>query len=102
MRSRSCSKTTTSHRPTRKRSSATTPRSSIICRCRHGHSAMECRVAVITEFERPLEIWTVPIPELEPGGVLVKVDAATLCGTDAHRWAKHIPVDLPFVPGHET
>ncbi len=63
---------------------------------------MESRVAVITAFEGPLEIWKVPIPELEPGGVLVKVEAATLCGTDAHRWQRHIPAELPFVPGHET
>ena len=63
---------------------------------------MESRVAVITKFEGPLEIWKVPIPELEPGGVLVKVEAATLCGTDAHRWQHHIEVELPFVPGHET
>jgi threonine dehydrogenase-like Zn-dependent dehydrogenase len=63
---------------------------------------MESKVAVITKFDSPLEIWSVPIPALEPGGVLVKVDAATLCGTDAHRWQHHIPVDLPFVPGHET
>jgi L-iditol 2-dehydrogenase len=63
---------------------------------------MECRAAVVTAFEGPCEIWNVPIPELEPGGVLIKVDAATLCGTDAHRWTNDIPVDLPFVPGHET
>lgn len=63
---------------------------------------MESKVAVVTAFEGPLEIWTVPIPALEPGGVLVKVEAATLCGTDAHRWQHHIEVALPFVPGHET
>lgn len=64
---------------------------------------MESRVAVITEFNGPLEIWSVPIPPLAPGGVLVKVEAATLCGTDAHRWQQHnAPVPLPFVPGHET
>jgi len=64
---------------------------------------MESRVAVVTEFHRPLEIWTVPIPEIEPGGVLVKVDAATLCGTDAHRWeGGRAAVKPPFAPGHET
>lgn len=64
---------------------------------------MESRVAVITEFEKPLEIRRVPIPALEPGSVLIEVDAATLCGTDAHRWQGHLPAnDHPFVPGHET
>jgi L-iditol 2-dehydrogenase len=63
---------------------------------------MESRMAVVTAFEKPLEIWSVPIPELEPGGVLVKVEAATLCGTDAHRWQHHLAVEVPYVPGHET
>jgi L-iditol 2-dehydrogenase len=63
---------------------------------------MESRVAVVTAFDRPLEIWAVPVPALEPGSALVRVDAATLCGTDAHRWQNHTPVALPFVPGHET
>ena len=64
---------------------------------------MDCRAAVITGIESELEIVTVPIPELEPGAVLIRVDAATLCGTDAHRWQGHIASrEHPFVPGHET
>ena len=64
---------------------------------------MESRAAVVREIERDLEIVTVPIPELEPGATLVRVDAATLCGTDAHRWQGHLASrDMPFVPGHET
>jgi len=63
---------------------------------------MECRAAVITELKGPLEIWTVPIPELEPGGVLIRIDAATLCGTDASRWSGRVVRPTPFVPGHET
>lgn len=64
---------------------------------------MQSRVAVVTEYHKPLEIWNVDIPAVEPGGVLVKVDAATLCGTDAHRWeGGRAAVKPPFVPGHET
>ena len=64
---------------------------------------MDSKVAVITALHEELEIWSVPIPELQPGGALVRVDAATLCGTDAHRWEGHIPSnESPFVPGHET
>jgi D-arabinose 1-dehydrogenase-like Zn-dependent alcohol dehydrogenase len=64
---------------------------------------VESKVAVITALREELEIWSVPIPELAPGAVLIRVDAATLCGTDAHRWEGHIPAnDDPFVPGHET
>jgi L-iditol 2-dehydrogenase len=74
----------------------------------------ECIAAVVNEPLKPLEIRRVAIPELEPNSVLIKVDAATLCGTDAHRWQGHMGEDgsadfpfikatvPPFIPGHET
>ena len=46
----------------------------------------ESLAAVVVEFGKDLELRHIPIPELEPGGVLVRVDAATLCGTDVHFW----------------
>jgi len=62
-----------------------------------------CRAAVITAHNKPLEIQRVPIPELDPGSLLVKIDASTLCGTDVHRW--HGPLEardsLPIITGHE-
>ena len=62
-----------------------------------------CKAAVITAFNQPLEIREVRIPELEPGGMLARVEAATLCGTDVHRWHGALAADgLPFIPGHET
>lgn len=64
---------------------------------------MDSKAAVITKVKSDLEIWNVPIPELHPGAALVRVDAATLCGTDAHRWEGHLHSnETPFVPGHET
>ena len=63
----------------------------------------ECDAAVITEHNKPLEIQKVPIPELEPGALLIKITASTLCGTDVHRW--HGPLggsdSLPIITGHE-
>jgi L-iditol 2-dehydrogenase len=63
----------------------------------------DCRAAVITAHNEPLEIQSVPIPELEPGSLLVKMVASTLCGTDVHRW--HGPLgggdSLPIITGHE-
>jgi threonine dehydrogenase-like Zn-dependent dehydrogenase len=61
---------------------------------------IEVRAAVVTATHKPLEIQKVPVPDLEPRGLLAKVDAATLCGTDVHRW--HGEVRTPFIPGHET
>ena len=63
----------------------------------------ECRAAVITAHNEPLEIQNVQIPELDPGSLLVKITASTLCGTDVHRW--HGPLggsdSLPIITGHE-
>ena len=39
-----------------------------------------CRAAVITEHNKPLTIQKVPIPKLDPGSLLVKITASTLCG----------------------
>jgi threonine dehydrogenase-like Zn-dependent dehydrogenase len=62
----------------------------------------DCLAAVITEFKRDLELQRVPLPALAPSSVLIKVDAATLCGTDTHRWLGDFGTTRPFVPGHET
>ena len=63
----------------------------------------DCRAAVITAHNRPLEIQRVPLPELDPGSLLVRIVASTLCGTDVHRW--HGPLaggdSLPIITGHE-
>ena len=44
------------------------------------------RAAVIKQFNEPLVIEHVPIPELDKGSLLVRIVASTLCGTDVHRW----------------
>lgn len=63
------------------------------------------RAAVVTEFGKALSVEDVPLPDIEAGGVLGRVDAATLCGTDVHIWGGHSfvgPEKLPYIPGHET
>ena len=63
----------------------------------------ECRAAVVVSHNEPLEIQKVPIPDLEPGALLVRIEASTICGTDVHRW--HGPLgggdSLPIITGHE-
>ena len=63
----------------------------------------ECRAAVITAHNRPIEIQRVPIPRLEQGALLVRVVASTLCGTDVHRWQSRLAKgdSLPIITGHE-
>ena len=63
----------------------------------------DCLAAVITAHNEPIDIQRVPIPELDPGALLVRITASTLCGTDVHRW--HGPLrsgdSLPIITGHE-
>jgi alcohol dehydrogenase, propanol-preferring len=61
------------------------------------------RAAVVHEFHAPLMVEEVPRRELEPGQVLVKVEASGLCHTDIHAAHGDWPVkpSPPFIPGHE-
>jgi D-arabinose 1-dehydrogenase-like Zn-dependent alcohol dehydrogenase len=65
-----------------------------------------CRAAVVSDFGVPVEIQDLPMPEqLEPGALLVRVDVATVCGSDLHLIDGSIrgtmSVELPVVLGHE-
>ena len=63
----------------------------------------ECLAAVVTGFNEPLQVRSVQIPELEPTAGLMRVDAATLCGTDGHFWHGALrDENIPYIPGHET
>ena len=61
------------------------------------------RAAVVREFGSPLTIEQVPMPELGPGQVRVKVECSGLCHTDIHAANGDWPVkpSPPFIPGHE-
>jgi L-iditol 2-dehydrogenase len=66
------------------------------------------RAAVIATYGQPIEIRELPVPqqdELEPGALLVRVDVASVCGSDVHQWSGMtqalVPAELPIVLGHE-
>lgn len=61
------------------------------------------KAAVVHAFGQPLQIEEVPVPEVPPGQVLVKVAASGVCHTDLHAASGDWPVKptLPFIPGHE-
>jgi alcohol dehydrogenase, propanol-preferring len=61
------------------------------------------KAAVVHSFGQALQIEEVPIPEVTPGQVLVKVVASGVCHTDLHAAEGDWPVKpaLPFIPGHE-
>ncbi len=62
------------------------------------------RAAVLRHFGEALKIEEVPVPrEIEPGALLVRTEACSICGTDVHLWqgSLALKVDLPVILGHE-
>ena len=55
------------------------------------------------------ELEELPVPEVEPGGVLVRITAAGICGSDLHYYRGHLkpgnwtgdPKNRPTILGHE-
>jgi threonine dehydrogenase-like Zn-dependent dehydrogenase len=59
------------------------------------------RAVVLSEFNAPLNLETVQVPQPGPGAVVARVDLAGVCGTDVHLHHGHLPIPLPVVLGHE-
>jgi propanol-preferring alcohol dehydrogenase len=61
------------------------------------------QAAVVPEFGSALTLKQVDLPALEPGQILVKVEACGLCHTDIHAAHGDWPIKPtpPFIPGHE-
>jgi len=64
------------------------------------------KAAVLNEFKNPLEFKEVPQPQLEPGDVLIKVEACGVCHSDLHvadgDWTQFARiVKKPLILGHE-
>lgn len=62
------------------------------------------KVAVFHGPGRPFELVEIPLPEVEPRAVLVRVALAGICGSDLHFWRGDAPLKLPedgWIFGHE-
>lgn len=61
------------------------------------------KAAVVTAFDKPLEILDRDIPQPGTGKVLIRLETSGLCHTDIHAAHGDWPVKPtpPFVPGHE-
>ena len=57
---------------------------------------------MVLKSPRRLEMTKVPRPAPKAGGLLVRVEATAICGTDLHIYAGQTPVSYPRVPGHEA
>lgn len=63
---------------------------------------MESRAMVLEKFMEPLVMRAFPIPVLKKGEVLVRIEAAGVCGSDVHMWEGRDPrIRLPMILGHE-
>ncbi len=64
------------------------------------------KAAVYLGMGHPFEIQEFPIPDPEPGAILIKITMATICGSDLHMWRGDIDLGamgapLPAILGHE-
>ncbi len=58
--------------------------------------------AIYREYRGPIGIESLPDPDPEPDGVVLRVEANGICRSDWHGWSGHDPdIVLPHVPGHE-
>ncbi len=63
---------------------------------------MKARAAILQKFNEPLVMQEIEIPPLAPGQMLVRVEAAGVCGSDVHMWRGKDPrTPLPMILGHE-
>ncbi len=62
---------------------------------------MSIRAAVMTAPGKPLEVWSIDEPTLEPGAILLETVASEVCGTDVHlHHGRLAGVPYPIIPGH--
>ncbi len=63
---------------------------------------MKNKAMLLTGFKKPLELLEFEIPKLNNGQILVKIEAAGVCGSDVHMWKGEDPrTPLPMILGHE-
>lgn len=62
---------------------------------------MTVKAAVMVAPGKPLEVWDLPDPALEPGAILLETVASEVCGTDVHLYHGRLAgVPYPIIPGH--
>ena len=68
--------------------------------------AQQGKAAVYYGLGQPIEIKEFPVPDPEPGAIVVKVTRANICGSDLHMWRGDMDLGalgapLPVILGHE-
>src|ERR1700761_5915104 len=65
------------------------------------------RAAVLAAYGAPFVVRELPLPEPEPGALLLRNEVATVCGSDVHIWeggleGGAVPIRPPLILGHES
>lgn len=67
---------------------------------------MQMRAAIMHDYNEPLRIEEVPVPDVGPADVLVKVAATGMCRSDCQLmegyFTQGAPLTAPIIPGHEV
>ncbi|HET9125360.1 MAG TPA: alcohol dehydrogenase catalytic domain-containing protein, partial [Solirubrobacteraceae bacterium] len=62
---------------------------------------MKSNAAVLVEVGKPWEVMEVDVKEPREGQVLIRYVAAGLCHSDMHLMTGDLPVETPYIGGHE-
>lgn len=62
---------------------------------------MKGRAFVYTGVDQPFDLREYSVPEVEPGGILVRLTMSNICGSDLHGWHGETPREEPTIMGHE-
>jgi alcohol dehydrogenase (nicotinoprotein) len=62
---------------------------------------VKSKAAVLTEVNKPWEILEVDVADPKEQQVLIRYTAAGLCHSDMHLMTGDLPVQLPYIGGHE-
>jgi threonine dehydrogenase-like Zn-dependent dehydrogenase len=53
---------------------------------------MDGQIAILRQSRGPFEFQRYPLPDPEPGAILVRISYANVCGSDLHFWRGEIPL----------
>ena len=69
---------------------------------RHIQKIIKMKAAVLTRY-REFEVKEMPVREIQADEVLVRIEYASICGSDMHIFTGdfHPRTPVPFIPGHE-
>jgi len=63
---------------------------------------MDGQIAILRNTRGPWEFQRYPLPDPEPGAILVRISYANVCGSDLHRWRGEMPIpEYGAAMGHE-